>query len=46
LAKEGRGLPSPRSVATLRDDPDVASDLREHVVALIRYDNRPARAAE
>jgi predicted RNase H-like HicB family nuclease len=46
LAKEGRALPAPRSVAALRDDPDVASDLRDHVVALVRYDKHPARAAE
>lgn len=46
LAREGQTLPSPRSVAALRDDPDVASDLRDHVVALIRYEKHPARAAE
>jgi len=46
LAKEGRALPMPRSVAALRDDPDVAPELRDHLVALIRYDQRPAHAAE
>lgn len=46
LAKEGRPLPVPRSVATLRDDPEVAAELRDHVVALVRYDKHAARAAE
>jgi predicted RNase H-like HicB family nuclease len=46
LAKEGRTLPPARSVAVLREDPEVASDLRDHLIALIRYDRRPARAAE
>ncbi len=46
LAKEGRSLPPPRSVAALRDDPEIASDLHDHVVALVRYDKRPAHAAE
>jgi predicted RNase H-like HicB family nuclease len=46
LAKEGRELPEPRSVGTLRGDPDVAADLRDHVVALVRYERQPAHAAE
>ena len=46
LAREGRSLPAPRSVAALRVDPEVASDLRDHIVALVRYDKQPARAAE
>lgn len=46
LAKEGRALPAPRSVSALRADPDVASDLRDHVVALIAYRKEAVRAAE
>jgi len=46
LAKEGKPLPAARTVAALRDDPDIASDLREHVVALIAYERGTARAAE
>jgi len=46
LAKEGKPLPAPRSVTTLREDPEVASDLRDHVVALVPYEANAARAAE
>ncbi len=46
LAKEGRPLPSPRSVAALRNDPDIAADLRDHVVALVAYPAGTAHAAE
>jgi predicted RNase H-like HicB family nuclease len=46
LAKEGKLLPAPRSVAALRSDPDIAADLREHVVALIAYRAGTAHAAE
>jgi predicted RNase H-like HicB family nuclease len=46
LAREGRVLPDPRPVSVLRSDPEVASDLRDHVVALIRYDHGSAHAAE
>jgi predicted RNase H-like HicB family nuclease len=35
LAEEGRLLPSPRSVSELRNDPEVADDFKNHVVALI-----------
>jgi predicted RNase H-like HicB family nuclease len=46
LAKEGKPLPAPRSLAALRNDPDIAADLREHVVALIAYRAGTAHAAE
>lgn len=46
LAKEGKRLPAPRSVTTLRDDPEVASDFRDHLVALVRYEEHPSHAAE
>src|SRR5262245_20236112 len=46
LAKEGRPLPPPRSISTLRADPGVASDLRDHLVALIAYRKDRAHAAE
>ncbi len=45
LAKEGRSLPAARPVSDLRDDPAVAADMHDHVVALIAYDER-AHAAE
>lgn len=46
LAKEGKALPAPRSVAALKSDPEVAADLRDHVVALITYQSGNIRAAE
>jgi predicted RNase H-like HicB family nuclease len=46
LAKEGRPLPLPRTVAALRNDPQVASDLADHVVALVPYERHAAHAAE
>jgi predicted RNase H-like HicB family nuclease len=46
LAKEGRALPSPRSISTLRDDPDVQPDLRDHVVALVALRAGMVHAAE
>jgi predicted RNase H-like HicB family nuclease len=46
LAKDGKPLPAPRSMSTLRSDPEIAPDLRDHLVALVRYDTRPAHAAE
>ncbi len=35
LADEGRALPPPRSLTELKRDPDVAGDLKDHMVALI-----------
>ena len=46
LAKEGKPLPSPRSVAALRSDPAIATDLRDHMVALVAYRSGTAHAAE
>jgi predicted RNase H-like HicB family nuclease len=46
LAKDGKPLPAPRSMSALRSDPEIAPDLRDHLVALVRYDTRPAHAAE
>lgn len=46
LAKEGKPLPVPRSVATLKEDPEVAPDLRDHLVALVSYEAGAAHAAE
>ena len=46
LAKDGRALPTPRSVSALRDDPDVAPDLREHMIALIELPVGAEQAAE
>jgi predicted RNase H-like HicB family nuclease len=46
LAKEGRSLPAPRPVSDLRNDPGVASEMRDHIVALVSYDESAAHAAE
>jgi predicted RNase H-like HicB family nuclease len=46
LAQGGRALPSPRSVTVLRDDPAVAPDLRDHMVALIPLPVSAVHAAE
>jgi predicted RNase H-like HicB family nuclease len=46
LAKEGKSLPAPRSISTLKDDPQLATELRDHVVALIAYRTDAAHAAE
>lgn len=35
LAEDGSRLPPPRTVAELRNDPMVADDLKEHLLALI-----------
>ncbi len=45
-AKEGRPLPAPRTLSSLRDDPAAASDLRDHMVALVALDATAAHAAE
>lgn len=44
--RAGRELPVPRTVSTLRDDPEVAADLREHTLALIALPATAAHAAE
>src|ERR1700682_6214000 len=46
LAKDGRALPTPRSMAAFRDDPEVAPDLRDHMVALIALPVSADEAAE
>jgi predicted RNase H-like HicB family nuclease len=46
LASEGRSLPPPRRLSTLRDDPAVASDISEHIVALINFPSDSVQAAE
>jgi len=45
-AKEGRALPNPRALSTLRNDPAAAPDLREHMVALVPLQVSGAHAAE
>jgi predicted RNase H-like HicB family nuclease len=45
-AKDGRSLPLPRTLSALRDDPEAASDLRDHMVALIALHSSAAHAAE
>jgi predicted RNase H-like HicB family nuclease len=45
-AKAGRALPPPRTVSALRNDPEVAADLREHTVALIALPAAAVYAAE
>jgi predicted RNase H-like HicB family nuclease len=46
LAKDGRPLPAPRSITSLRSDPAVAPDIRDHMVALISPSIDSAHAAE
>lgn len=43
LAKEGRSLPAPRTAATLRQDPAMETDIRDHLVALVPF-SAPADA--
>jgi predicted RNase H-like HicB family nuclease len=45
-AKDGRALPRPRTLTQLRNDPAAASDLRDHMVALVPLDETAIRAAE
>ena len=45
-AKHGRVVPIPRTLSELRSDPSSASDLREHMVALVPLKNISAHAAE
>jgi predicted RNase H-like HicB family nuclease len=45
-AKEGRLLPIPRTLSTLKADPAAAPDLRDHMVALVALDAAAAHAAE
>ena len=44
--KEGHILPAPRTISALRNDPQVAGDLREHAVALIALPSAKVDAAE
>ena len=45
-AREGRTLPTPRTISALRSDPAVIPDLQDHVVALVALDDRTVHAAE
>jgi predicted RNase H-like HicB family nuclease len=45
-ALEGRRLPAPRTVSALKNDPEVAADMREHTLALIALQAEAAHAAE
>jgi predicted RNase H-like HicB family nuclease len=45
-AKEGRALPHPRALSVLRNDPEAASDLRDHMVALVPLKHSTTHAAE
>jgi predicted RNase H-like HicB family nuclease len=45
-ALEGRRLPAPRTVSALKNDPEVAADMREHALALISLPATAAHAAE
>jgi predicted RNase H-like HicB family nuclease len=40
-AREGRPLPVPRTLSALKDDPAAASDLRDHMVALVALNVLP-----
>jgi predicted RNase H-like HicB family nuclease len=45
-ASEGRALPAPRTVSALKNDPESAADLRQHVLALIALPSSASHAAE
>ena len=45
-AKESRPLPLPRTLSALRHDPAAASDLRNHMVALVALSSASTHAAE
>jgi predicted RNase H-like HicB family nuclease len=45
-AKSGRHLPPPRTLSALKADPAAASDLRDHMVALVPLNVTAAHAAE
>jgi predicted RNase H-like HicB family nuclease len=45
-AKLGRALPPPRPLSALRNDPAMASDIRDHMVALIPLRSSITHAAE
>ena len=45
-AKDGRALPTPRTLSALKNDPAAASDLRDHMVALVPLKVAATHAAE
>ena len=45
-AQEGRALPDPRPLSTLKADPAVLPDLRDHMIVLVALQDSPAHAAE
>ena len=45
-AEQGHVLPAPRTVSGLRNDPQIAGNLREHAVALIALPSAKVHAAE
>jgi predicted RNase H-like HicB family nuclease len=45
-AKNGRSLPPPRTLSALRNDPAAASDLTNHMVALVPMNVAGTHAAE
>jgi predicted RNase H-like HicB family nuclease len=45
-AQEGRPLRRPRTLSELRVDPAAASDLRDHMIALVALNLAAAHAAE
>jgi predicted RNase H-like HicB family nuclease len=45
-AQEGRELPAPRTVSALKNDPEIATDLREHTLALVVLPTTTAHVVE
>ena len=45
-ANDGRALPTPRTLSALKNDPAAASDLRDHMVALVPLKVAATHAAE
>src|SRR4051794_6514493 len=46
LGQDGRQLPTPRMLSALKKDPDFASDVQGHLVALISISEPMSSAAE
>ncbi len=46
IAADGRTLPPPRSIFALRQDPEVAADLKDYMIALVEMPVSAAHAAE
>lgn len=46
LDRDGRSLPPPRSLSTLKEDPEFVLDVQENMIALVAAPEAAAAAAE